>query len=200
LTVACCFSAVILLSEINETAVKMALVFSSILFLIVNIHAISLYWQPSSETILLNTITAKYNSADNIFIEEPSALHLTLPINDKSLLLLDEKRAGFERFKFLLNNIEQVRKDVSFRPLTMITYTSEEEEAAISRFKTGTSTIWMISTDNNRMCSAKEIQAGSCFAVYPEGCDISSQEPNLLPAFLNSTRLGNCYIVRKIFP
>lgn len=199
MTVALSFSAVILASQIGKVAAYVMLALSIALFIIVNVHAIKLYWRASSETALLKTIAENYNSSDNIFIGEPSSLRLTLPVNDRSLLFLDKKRQDMERFKFLLKHQDLVRETVAFKPLTLITYSEEEKNEALLRFKVGTSSVWTISVNGDRLCTTRETQAGTCFGIHTKACGVSSHEINTLPVFLSSTRLGNCYIVRKAY-
>ncbi|MDO8561326.1 MAG: hypothetical protein Q7S05_00675 [bacterium] len=197
LTMAFSFSAAILLSEIGKRAVVAALALSGILFVIVNTHAIRLYWHPSSETVLLETILGKYNSSDNVFIADPSAKRLTLPINYESLLLLNQKRQDMGRFQFLLKNRDLLPKD-EFKPLSAIAYTPEEESGYLERFATSTRSIWIIRRDCSEKCSLKESQSGTCFEVHVDACGMAPQEPNTLPEFLSFMQLGNSYIVRKI--
>lgn len=197
LSMTACFSLVLLLKEFSPRLTTLTLGMSVILFFIVNIHAIALYWRPSSEVTLLATLTARYNTSDTVFIENSSALRLTLPVNDRSLLLLDEKRASFERFQFLMQHLDLVRTAVTFKPLTLITYNDEEEAAAVAKFKITGNSVWVITTDCSRLCSTTEVVAGTCFEIHTNACGISSQEPNGLSVFLSSTELGNAYIVRR---
>ena len=108
LTLACAFSAAILMSELGTKAAVAALALSGMLFLAVGVQAITLYWQPSSETVLLQTIIRNYNTSDTAFIVDHSARRLTLPVNADSLDLLDEERRQMSRFVFLLQNRDRL--------------------------------------------------------------------------------------------
>lgn len=196
LSVAGSFSAVLLLAEFRARLTMLALGASIILFFIVNIHAINLYWCPSSETVLLDTLIAKYNSSNTVFIADVSARRLTLPSNERSLLLGD-RRVGFERFKFLLQHLDLVREEITFKPLTLIAYSVEEEAAAVATFKAQGYDVWIITTDCSLVCSAAETASGTCFQLNVNACGFSPQEPNGLPVFLSATQLGRAYIVRK---
>jgi len=198
LSLACTFSIVFLLAEFPPRFAKLALGASVILFIIIHVHALTLYWRPSSEVELLDTITAKYDSPQNVFIEDVSALRLTLPVNDRSLLLLDDNRASFERFQFLLEHSDLVRLEVSFKPLTFITYSPEEEAAAIAKFSTTTDAVWVITTDCALECTASELAAGSCWQLHLDACGLYPQEVNGLPVFLASKQLGHAYIIRRV--
>jgi hypothetical protein len=197
LTIACSFSAAILLSELGRKAVISGLVLSGILFVAVNAHAIQLYWRPSSETVLLEKILKEYNSPNNVFITDYSAKRMTLPVNYESLPLLGETRLAMGRFQFLLENRELLPKEPVFKPLTFIAYTSEEESSYIERFR-DTHSVWMIRRNCSNRCAENEISEGTCFEIHTEACVISPQDTNALPEFLNSYQLGNSYIVRKV--
>ena len=106
LTMAASFSSAILLSEIGRRAVIVGLVSSFALFVIINTHAIQLYWRPSAEIDLQNIIMKKYNSPEHVFVTDHSAKRLTLPINYESLPLQGETRLDMGRFRFLLENRE----------------------------------------------------------------------------------------------
>ncbi|MDO8482039.1 MAG: hypothetical protein Q7S75_03075 [bacterium] len=197
LTMACSFSAAILLSEISPKAVMGALALSGILFVVVNTHAIQLFWHPSSETVLLEIIKGKYNSPANVFIADYSAKRMTLPVNYESLPFLGETRLDMGRFRFLLENRELLPKSGAFKPLAFIAYTTEEENSYIERFS-GTHSIWTIRRDCSQRCSPRETQSGTCFELHLEACVISPQDTNALPEFLSSKQLGNSYIVRRV--
>ncbi|MDO8552914.1 MAG: hypothetical protein Q7S01_05360 [bacterium] len=197
LTIACSFSAAILLSELSPKAVRGALVLSGVLFFAIGVHAIQLFWRPSSETVLLATIMEKYNSPANVFIADHTAKRLTLPVNYESLPLLGETRSDMGRFKFLLENRDILPKDPVFKPLAFITYSDEEDAAYIERFA-GTHSIWMIKRNCANPCTADEIRAGTCFQIHMEACFVAPQDTNALPDFFSSKQLGNSYIVRKI--
>ncbi len=197
LTIACSFSAVILLSEINRKAVIGALVLSGVLFAVINIHAIQLFWRPSSETVLLATIMEKYNSPTHVFINDYTAKRLTLPVNYESLPLQGEPRSEMGRYKFLIQNRELLPKDAVFKPLAFLVYSDEDERAYIERFS-GTHSIWKIRRNCANPCTADEISTGTCFNIHLESCVVAPQDTNTLPEFLASKQLGNSYIVRKI--
>lgn len=197
LTMAGSFSLVLLLGEFGVRLRAIVLGASVILFFIVNVHAVTLYWRPSSETVLLETLTANYNSPNNVFITGISARRLTLPTNDRSYSFLGERRVGFERFKFLSEHLDFVRKDITFKPITVATYTDEEEAAAIAKFKALGYTVWSVTQDCALACSATELAAGTCFELHMDACGLSPQEPNGLPIYLSSTELGRAYIVRQ---
>lgn len=197
LTLACAFSTAILMSEIGKRAVVFALACSAALFLVVNMHAIALYSQPSSETVLLRTIMQKFNTPDTVFIVDHSARRMTLPVNAESLSLLDEERRAMSRFAFLLQNRDRLPVS-EFKPLTAIAYRAEQEAAYLAQFSTGTYSVWMIRRLCTDRCGAQDIQAGTCFEINIKACGIEPQEPNTLPVFLSATQLGYSYIVRKI--
>lgn len=198
LTVACVFSAAILLSEIGGKAVIGALALSGALFLVVGVHAVGLYWQPSSETVLLSIIKEKYNSPSTVFIQDGSALHLTLPVNTQSLLAMNEKRKSMSRFKFLLQNQELLSESTTFKPITIIAYTEEEKIGYLERFVKGTNSVWTITTQCTNLCTAEETLSGVCFQIHTDACGVVPQEINVLPIFLSSTQLGYPYVVRKV--
>ena len=197
LTIALSFSAAILMSEIGNRAALAALALSGVLFVVVNVHAIQLFWHPSSETVLLETILEKYNSPDNVFIADSSAKRLTLPVNYESLPFLGETRSDMGRFRFLIENRELLPKNATFKPLAFIAYSTEEEDAYIERFK-NTHFVWMIRRNCANLCNADEMAAGTCFQIHVAACTISPQDTNALPEFLASKQLGNSYIVRKV--
>lgn len=198
LTLALIFSATILIGEYGTHAVRASAIIAAALFVALNIQAISLYWKPSTEVVLLNTIEARYNTPDIVFIEEPSALRLTLPVNQASFALLDEKRRMMSRFAFLLQHQDEVANQVSFKPIALITYTPEELSASVSKLAGAEKEVWTISTDCATLCSVSELASGSCFAVRPMACGTGPQEVNLLPQYLAAAQLGSTYIVRRV--
>lgn len=198
LTIACSFSVAILMSELGSRAAMAALAVSGILFAVVSVHGIGLYWHPSSETLLLRTIQARYNSPENVFITDHSARRLTLPVNDASLQLLDQKRQDMTRFAFLLQHRDLLQTDTTFRPLTITAYTDDEMAAALARFATSTDSVWIVTRDCSDLCSAKETRAGTCFEINTNACGVEPQEVNALPVFLPATELGYSYVVRKV--
>lgn len=198
LTIALAFSITILLSETKIIFTKIATIICLILFLILGTKAISLYWHPSSETILLKKIETNYNSPNNIFIEEPNALHLTLPVNEGSLSLLNEKRKNMGRFQFLLQNKELLNNQVSFKPLTVVTYNEKELNEYLTKLKKGSNSVWTITTDCKNLCTNKETEEKTCFEVSENTCGYAV-EVNVLSDFLSSKQLGYYYTVRKAY-
>ncbi|HEY4516849.1 MAG TPA: hypothetical protein VJG64_02785 [Candidatus Paceibacterota bacterium] len=198
LTLAGAFSVAILLGEIGKGVARGVLVIALALFALIGVHAISLYWQPSSESVLLDTIKARFNSPDTIFITDHSARRMTLPVNYASLALLDEERQAMSRFAFLLQNREQLAADTSFKPLTITAYRDEQMTAALARFATSTNAVWVISRDCTARCAESEASTGRCFEINTKACGLSPQEVNTLPVFLASDQLGYSYIVRKV--
>ncbi|MFA6077827.1 MAG: hypothetical protein WC724_02275 [Candidatus Paceibacterota bacterium] len=198
LTLALAFSSTILLSEARLILVKISLGLSALLFFIIGIHSIPLYWHESSEMTLLKTIEKKYNSPTNVFIEKPDALHLTLPINADSLSLLNKKRQSMGRFQFLSQNQDLLRDNVSFKPLTLITYSEEELSDSLAHFQKKDVSVWTITTNCNNLCTYQELTMQTCFEVRTNACGTAPQEINLLAQFLSSKQLGHSYVVRKI--
>lgn len=199
LTLAFAFSATILLSMTKPIFEKIAIACSAIIFFAIGIHALSLYWHHSSEVVLLQQIEENYNTSKNIFIGKPDALHLTLPVNADSLSLLNKKRQEMGRFQFMLQNKDALNNSISFKPLTVLTYTEDELHDALTRFKNSTSTVWTITTECSNLCTTAELQSKACFEVHTDACGLnSSHEINVLPTFLSSKQLGNSYIVRKV--
>ena len=197
LTMAASFSTVALLSEMGRKVVLAGLVASFALFAVINVHAIELYSRQSSEVDLQNIIIEKYNSPENVFINDNSAKRLTLPVNYESLPLQGDTRLDMGRFRFLLENRELLSKDPEFKPLAFTAYTKEEEDSYIQRFEK-THSVWMIRRHCENRCTAAEMEAGTCFELHLEACVISPQDINALPEFLSSQQLGNSYIVRKV--
>jgi hypothetical protein len=198
LTLACTFSIAILMTEFGTKITKTALAGAVILFLIINIHAIDLYWHPSSETILLSTIESKYNTPTTVFITDHSARHLTLPVNYQSLLLLDQKRQDMGRFAYLSQDPSLLKADTSFKPITITTYLDAEEAATIASYATSSDSVWIISRDCTNLCKASETVSGTCFELNIPACGIQPQEVNTLPVFLSSPELGFSYVVRRV--
>lgn len=196
MTIALAFSVTILLSEVKIIFTKISTILCLVLFLILGAQSISLYWHPSSETILLEKIERNYNSSNNIFIEEPSALHLTLPINKESLSLLNEKRGGMGRFQFLLQN-KELLGNISFKPLTVIAYNEKELGEYLTKFKKGSDSVWTVATDCKNLCTNKEIEEKTCFEVSENTCGYAI-EVSTLSNFLSSKQLGYYYTVRKV--
>ena len=196
LTLACAFSAAILMSELGAKAATVALCLGGVLFLAVGVQAITLYWQPSSETVLLRTIMQNYNTPDTAFIVDHSARRLTLPVNTGSLDLLDDERRQMSRFAFLLQNRERLPAS-EFKPLTATAYRPEQEAAYIAQLS-GTHSVWMVRTLCTERCSAGETAAGTCFEINMNACEKMPHEINTLPEFLGATQLGYSYVVRKV--
>ena len=197
LTVAFCFSIAILMSALGLRATLGALALGGLLFALISAHGIALYWQPSSETVLVQTIEAKYNSPENIFITDHSARRMTLPVNAASLLLLDEKRQHMSRFAFLLQNRMSLPPS-EFKAITFTAYADEEQADVIARLATPTNSVWVITRNCSNLCSEDESRAGTCFSVNTSACGIEPQEVNTLPVFLGAQQLGYSYIVRRV--
>lgn len=197
LTMAGAFSATILLSEIGRYAVAAGIVASFALFAVINVHAIQLFWQPSSEVELERIITGNYNSSDNVFITDWSAKRLTLPVNYESLPHQGETRLAMGRYGFLLENRELLPRNPVFKPLAFTAYTKEEENSYIAQFQ-DTHAVWMIRRSCDNLCTAEESSTGACFELHLEACVVSPQDINALPEFLSSEQLGNSYVVRRV--
>ena len=197
LTLACAFSATILISELGKRAVIAALTLATALSAVVLGHAITLYSHPSSEAVLLKTIIEKYNTPDTLFITDHSARRMTLPVNAESLLLLDEERQAMSRFTFLLQNRDRLPVS-EFKPLTATAYRSEQEAEYLAQFGAGTHSVWMIKRLCTDRCSADETDSGTCFEINMNACGKAPQEVNTLQEFISATQLGYSYVVRKI--
>lgn len=198
LTLALAFSSTILLSETRSILIKISLGLSALLFFVIGIHSVPLYWHQSSEMTLLKTIEEKYNSPTNVFIEKPDALHLTLPINAESLSLLNKKRQSMGRFQFLSQNQDLLGDNVSFKPLTLITYNEEELNDSLIHFQKKDVSVWTITTDCSNLCTDQELMMQTCFEVRTNACGTAPHEINLLVPFLSSKQLGHSYVVRKV--
>ena len=157
------------MSELGTKAAVAALALSGMLFLAVGVQAITLYWQPSSETVLLQTIIRNYNTSDTAFIVDHSARRLTLPVNADSLDLLDEERRQMSRFVFLLQNRDRLPAS-DFKPLTATAYRAEQEAAYIAQLS-DTHSIWMVRTLCTKRCGAGEVAAGTCFEINMNACE-----------------------------
>lgn len=197
LTVACSFSAVMLLGEV-EVLLWAGVVLSALLFLAVNIHSITLYWKQSSDVVLTNELAAQYNSPNNVFIIEPDAWRLALPVNLNSLLLLNTRHQGMIRYSFLLSHKDVVNSWVTFKPTVLLTDTPQEATTDVAKFSTGTNKVWTITTNCSQLCSTAEEHAGTCLMVNAEACGVTPQEINTLRDFLSVSQLGNAYIVREV--
>ena len=204
LAAACSFSAAMLLVQ-SRKVLAGALVLSGAVFAVVSLQSIELFWQPSSAVMLERTIAARYNSPDNVFIIEPASLRLALPINDRSLALLNDRRKALTRFTFLSRYPTLVHKDVSFAPIILFADTAQEERSYLNQFGNGTSSVWTITQDCARMCAPKEVQEGSCFAINAPACDAFSPDDQkeypvlLLSDFLSQSQLGITYIAHKVW-
>ena len=197
LSIAVCFSVALLMSELGSRTLAASLTLSALLFAIISVHGLTLYWQPSSETVLLRTIEAKYNSPENVFITDHSARRMTLPVNVASLMLLDQKRQDMSRFAYLLQN-RTLMPESEFKAITYTEYADEERATDIARLATPSNAVWVISRDCNNLCSAEEVAAGTCFELNVNACNLEPQEVNTLPVFLSVNQLGYSYIVRKV--
>lgn len=198
MTLAISFSTTILLGMLNKTIIKIAIALCALLYVIIGFHAITLYWNPSSETILLQKIEKDYNSPKNVFAQGSDAVRLTLPVNTESLDALGEKRKNMGRFSFMLNHADLVREKVSFKPVTIVTYNNAEMRDAIARFTSEDKSVWVISTQCSAMCTEREVAEGSCFAVSARSCGMYPNEINELPVFLSIKQLGYAYIARLV--
>ncbi|MBI3572138.1 hypothetical protein HY091_01215 [Candidatus Kaiserbacteria bacterium] len=203
LAAACSFSAVLLLGA-SRWACTIALVASGFFFFAVGTQAITLYWWPSSAVLLRETIARVYNSSSNIFLIEPSAARLSLPLNTSSLGELDDRRRNQTRFVFLRQHLDLVAREISFKPLVLFADTPREESALLAGLASSTSAVWAITQDCSRLCSAAEAARGSCLAVNPAACGIFSPEDQkeypavLLRPYLEQTGLGITYIARRV--
>jgi hypothetical protein len=203
LSTAVAFSIVIMVGELEAKWRKIitwgGIALSGTVFAFIGVQAIHLYWQFSSEVILERTIDAYYDSPSSLFLEEPSALRLTLPINEASLGLLNEKRAGFGRFAFLRMHPELVAENISFKSRTLTAYSDEEEAAAIAHLRSATTTMWTISATCEQRCTHSEALSNSCFEINISACNamLPAQEVNFLIPYLRADQLGYPYIVRK---
>ena len=198
-TLACSFSIVILMAELGRRATQFALAASILLSMIVLGHAILLYWQPSSETILLQTIERNYNSPSNIFIVDHSARRMTLPVNRASLHLLDADRQAMSRFQYLLQHENALPTDEPFKALTATAYVPAEQAAYLKQFETVGNAVWVVSVDCTQRCEPAETAAGKCFELNTQACNLQPQEINTLPIYIEADQLGFSYIVRRVY-
>lgn len=198
LTIAVSFSITIFLSEFSTRWMNAALALSTLLFVVITVHSVFLYWQPSSETALLQSIESRYNSPQEVFITDHSARRMTLPINYDSLAYLDQTRASMGRFSYLLQNPDLLKRESWFKPITMTAYLDQEEAADIAGFATTSKSVWIISSDCASRCAAAETDAGMCFEINTSSCNLQTQEVNTLPVFLSATQLGFPYVVRRV--
>ncbi|MDE2071442.1 MAG: hypothetical protein KGI70_01750 [Patescibacteria group bacterium] len=169
---ACALGAAVLVPLVARRALGGALVLTGALALVVGVHSIALYWQPSTEVVLERTLAGQYNSPKVAFITDPSALRLTLPTNTASLQLLDQKRADMSRFQFLLAHPQYAQS--TFKPLVATAYTDDELKTLVARAALSTTHVWVISSDN-----------------------ASTQEPTFLATFLGTRQLGSTYTLTR---
>jgi hypothetical protein len=201
---ACAFSIAILFSALErwwgEIPTYALSLLAALCFVVIGVHAIQLYWHPSSEAILTDYIQTQYNDPSNIFIEEVSALRLTLPINDASLGLLNQKRADFGRFAFLIAHPGVANQNTNFKARTLTVYSPEEEADVIRHLSNATTTLWTVNADCTQRCTSQETIDHTCFEIHANTCDtmLASQEVNFQAEFLGATQLGYPYIVRKV--
>ncbi|MEI6346127.1 MAG: hypothetical protein WCO79_02750 [bacterium] len=208
-TTACAFSIAVLAelldARISEQGVCIrwsGIVLASTLFLVIGTQSISLYWKPSTEKLLLETLMKKYNDPSIAFVEHWSALRMTLPVNDRSMLILDPKRQSMGRFDFLMQHPGVVKEQVAFKPLTYLAYNQEELGTIMKKLTSpetnlGTKTIWLITQDDERPCNATELEKQTCF--HSEGrYRWTPQEPHPLREFLQAEHLGSLYTIRKV--
>lgn len=199
LTIAASFAVVMLLGEVRVLRVA-GLAASGVLALVVLVHAIGLYWTPSSEMVLLSKLTVQYNSPRNVFVTEPlwpAATRLSLPLNSASLPLLNQRRQNMSRYQFLSQHLDAIDRFVPFKPLVIIPDTPEEDVAYRARFNTPEYTVWTISTKCSALCSEAETQTESCFEVNARACDTFPQDIHMLRDFLSYPQLGSAYSVRR---
>jgi len=200
LTIAASFAVVMLIGEIRFLRIA-GLVICGVLALVVMIHTIGLYWKPSSDVVLTETLSTQYNSPHNVFIFDalwPGATRLSLPLNRASLLLLNERHQEMSRYQFLLQHLDTVDQFVSFTPTVIIPDTTSERNAYLSHFATPNYIKWSISTDCRTPCSDKEMQTGTCFELNTEACGAFPQDIHMLQDFFSYTQLGSAYIVRQV--
>jgi hypothetical protein len=198
LTIAASFAVVMLLGEVRLLR-AVGISVSGALAFVVMAHAIQLYWKPSSEVILTNLIATQYNAPQNVFVFEPmwpGASRLSLPLNNASLPLLNERRQSMSRYQFLLQHLDTVDRFVSFKPTVVIPDSAGEKAAYLSRFASPI-TAWTITSDCSSLCSAAEMQAGTCFEVNAATCGAYPQDIHMLRDFLSYTELGGAYAVRR---
>ena len=195
---AACTMAIVMFAGESKLFLRAGLVLSGLLFLVVGVHSIFLYWQPSSEVVLTQTLEAKLNSPDNTFIVEPSAWRLSLPLNATSLSLLNARHESMIRYTFLLSHLSNVDSRVDFEPTVVIADTDPEASSYLAQFETGSSTVWTITADCSELCSVAESAAGTCFMFNLSACNGGvPQEINTLPDFLSFTQMGDSFVVRK---
>ncbi len=199
LTMACSFSIVILLSPFGERAIRTITIASIVLFGVVSMHALQLYWQPSSETILVQTIQEKYNATSTVFITQHSARRMTLPVNEYALPLMDEERKQMGRFQYLLQHLSEVRVSETFKPIAVTAYLPEQDAAYRAQFSKPGYAVWSIEAVCSNRCTMEEKAAGTCFELNMKACGVHPQEVNSLPVFLSSEQLGYSYIVRRVY-
>ena len=197
LTVATTLAIVILAGQ-SKLFMRAGLVLSGILFIVMGIHAITLYWQPSSDVILTQMLEEKLNTSNNVLIEEPSAWRLSLPLNTTSLSLLNARHKSMSRYTYLLSHSDSINSLVTFKPTVMTADTASEVSADLAQFKTASTSVWTISTDCTNLCNDTEMQMGTCFMLNLKSCNAVPQEINTLPDFLSFTQLGTSYVVRKV--
>jgi hypothetical protein len=190
--------AIVMFAGESKLFLKTGLILSALLFLVVGVHSIQLYWQPSSDVILTQTLEKSFNSPSNVFIIEPSAWRLSLPLNATSLSLLNARHQSMIRYTFLLSHLSSVNPVVSFKPTVVIADTDPQTVAYISQLETASSSVWTITADCTDLCTVAETQAGTCFMLNLHACGNVPQEINTLPDFLSFTQMGTSYVVRKI--
>lgn len=197
LTIACIFALTMFASE-SKLLVRTTLIASGIVFAFVCVHAITLYWHPASEVTLTRILSEKFNSPNNVFIVEPDAWRLSLPLSTRSLQRINARRQTMSRYQFLLAHPEYVDSQIRFAPLVVIADTAEQSTAYHTEFQHSTSTVWSISTSCLNLCSRTETEAGSCLMINLSACGGVPQEINTLSDFMSYKQLGNSYILRKL--
>jgi len=198
LTLALAFSSTIFITELENLLTLPAIILGGTIFAVIGIQCISLYWSPSSEKELTRLIAENYNFPDSVFIIEKPALRLSLPINGRSLSLLDDRRKNMERFKFLTQYPKLADEQVSFLPATVTVFSDQEFKKTIDDLRNNSTSIWTITTER-LPCSKSETEKKECFSLNEDQLGPIPQEPNVLATFLSYKRLGYSYFVRKIY-
>lgn len=195
-SVALSFATVMLL-EHTPLMKRGALALCGLLFMVINLHAMSLYWKPASDVLVTQMLRENYNSSQNVFILEREAFRLNLPLNDDSLALLNERRKNMSRFQFLLQYPKEVASRVTFTPRVLMADSKEEEALYHKQMEIGNNYVWSISTHCNALCTPAEEAIGMCFTVNREICGFTPQEIHTLKNFMSFERLGDTYTVRR---
>jgi hypothetical protein len=194
LTIALSFSIVILLAQWRYL-LMVGIGASAVMCLFINIHSISLYWKTSSDVVLTELVQKNYNNEQTLFIVDPSAWRLSLPLNPTSLQLLNARRKSMSRYQFQLEHLDAVAAQSTFKAVVVMP-DSPQEEATYLEQAYKYREVWKI--DTNLVCSIPEFLQGSCIVINPQSYGKTPQEINMLKDFLSFDALGNTYIMRKI--